>query len=157
MTGRQQGDQARLLQARQRLDKLTWVLDDAFAIPGTRFRFGLDPIIGLLPGVGDLVGAGLSMYLIAEAARLGAPKSLLVRMFGNMFTEVVIGLVPLVGDLFDFYWKANSRNRDLLIAHIDGQLRPEPVGGVKRLLLIVLVVVTLLVLFLFYQDMLGLV
>lgn len=146
----QRARQAELQQARQRLEKLTWLLDDTFTLPGTKRRFGLDPIIGLIPGFGDLVGAGLSLYVVIEAARLGAPRRLLARMLGNALLEAVIGVIPIIGDLFDFYWKANSRNRQLLEAHIDDQLQPEPP---KRSPWIPLAVVALVLslLFLFFN------
>lgn len=117
--------QAQLVQARQRLDKLTWLLDESFTLPGTNKRFGIDPILGLIPGVGDVVGAGLSLYVVAEAARLGVPRPMLGRMAVNVGVEALVGLVPVAGDLFDFYWKANSRNRALLAQHIDGELQPD--------------------------------
>lgn len=110
--------------ARQRLERLAWLLDDSIVLPGTQRRFGLDPLIGLIPGVGDIVGACLSLWLVIEAARLGAPGHLLLRMVGNVLVETIVGIVPVVGDLFDFYWKANSRNRDLLAGYIDHQLAP---------------------------------
>ena len=101
----------------RRLDKLSRLLDNAFAIPGTRFRIGLDGILGLIPGIGDATGAALSIYLIVQAARLGLPVSTLVRMVGNVALETVVGAVPIVGDIFDIVWKANIRNMALLRGH----------------------------------------
>lgn len=98
----------------RRLDKLSRLLDNAFAIPGTRFRIGLDGILGLIPGIGDATGAALSIYLIVQAARLGLPVSTLLRMVGNVALETVVGAVPIVGDVFDIAWKANIRNMALL-------------------------------------------
>lgn len=144
--------QARLQQARQRLDKLAWVLDESFSLPGTGKRFGIDPILGLIPGVGDLVGAGLSLYVIGEAARLGAPRRLLGRMLGNVLVETVVGLVPVAGDLFDFYWKANSRNRDLLAAHIDGQLQPPPEQRRSWLVSALLILIVMLLAVMLYDN-----
>lgn len=118
-------DPEKLRQARARLDRLAWLLDDSIRLPGTNRRFGLDPLIGLIPGAGDVVGAVLSLWVVAEAARLGAPRALIWRMLGNVAVEAVVGIIPLVGDLFDFVWKANSRNRDMLAAYIDQQLTPE--------------------------------
>ena len=100
-----------------RLDKLSQLLDNAFAIPGTRFRIGLDGIIGLIPGIGDAAGAVLSIYVIAQAARLGLPVSALLRMVGNVALETVVGAVPIVGDIFDIVWKANTKNMALLRRH----------------------------------------
>ncbi|MGH8585485.1 MAG: DUF4112 domain-containing protein [Gammaproteobacteria bacterium] len=101
----------------RRLDKLSRLLDNAFAIPGTRFRIGLDGILGLIPGIGDATGAVLSIYLIFQAARLGLPVSALLRMVGNVALETVVGAVPIVGDIFDIAWKANIRNMALLRGH----------------------------------------
>ena len=96
------------------LERLAWLLDSAFVVPGTRFRVGLDALIGLVPGVGDLVGAALSAYIVAAAARRGLPRSVLLRMALNVGLEALVGIVPIVGDLFDAAWKANQRNVALL-------------------------------------------
>ncbi len=93
-----------------RLRSMARVLDDLVAVPGTRWRVGLDPILGLLPGVGDAVTGSVAAYAIVVARRLGAPPSVLVRMAGNVVLDLVAGSVPLVGDLFDFGWKANRKN-----------------------------------------------
>ena len=95
------------------------LLDRAIRIPGTNIRFGLDPILGLLPGAGDLVGAGLSGYVIILAARAGASKSLLARMVANVAVDSLLGSVPALGDLFDFAWKSNTKNVDLLRDHLE--------------------------------------
>jgi hypothetical protein len=99
------------------LDWLSRLLDTAFAIPGTRYRIGLDGLFGLLPGIGDSVGAILSSYIIFVAARLGASKQVLIRMVGNVALESLIGLIPILGDIFDIAWKANVRNVALLRAN----------------------------------------
>lgn len=83
-------------------------------MPGTPFRIGLDPIIGLVPGLGDVAGAVLSGYIITIGARLGAPPLVLIRMIGNVAIDMAIGSIPLLGDLFDFGWKANTRNLALI-------------------------------------------
>ena len=97
---------------------LTRLLDSAARVPGTSFRFGLDPLLGLIPGLGDVAGAALSGYVVLLASRLGAPKSVLMRMLGNVVIDTVAGTVPLVGDLFDAGWKSNTRNLALLERHI---------------------------------------
>ena len=103
----------------RRLDRLATALDSAFAIPGLGVRFGADAILGLLPGIGDAVSLGLSSYLILEARRLGAPPVLLTRMAGNLIVDATIGAVPIAGDVFDVFFKANRRNMALLRGHIE--------------------------------------
>jgi hypothetical protein len=93
-------------------------MDDAIRIPGTPLRIGLDGILGLIPGVGDLAGGLLSIWLLVAAARLGAPPSVLARMGLNIGVDALPGVVPLLGDLFDFGWKANRRNLALLDRHL---------------------------------------
>jgi hypothetical protein len=97
----------------QRLRSLAWLLDDSIPLPGG-FRVGLDALIGLIPGLGDALGALVSAYILNEARRLGAPRSVLMRMTGNVLLETVVGAVPFAGDLFDAAFKANMRNLALL-------------------------------------------
>jgi hypothetical protein len=125
-----------------RLRTLSHLLDDSLRVPGTGFRFGLDALIGLVPGVGDATGAALSAYLLVEAGRLGAPKATLLRMAGNVALEAVVGAVPFVGDLFDAGWKANLRNLRLLEAHLANPLATERAS--RGMLLGVVAGVTLL-------------
>jgi len=110
---------------RRRLERLAWLLDSSIPIPGTRFSIGLEALIGLVPFVGDLVGVLLSATILAEAARLGAGKSVLARMAFNVALEGLVGLIPLAGDAFDAAWKANQRNVRLLGAWLDGPARAE--------------------------------
>jgi hypothetical protein len=102
----------------ERLVQLVWLLDDAFRIPGTQRRIGLDALLGLLPGGGDVVGAAVSGWIVVESARLGASPRVLARMLGNVALDALVGVVPLLGDLFDFGWKANRRNLTLLERHL---------------------------------------
>ena len=104
---------------RTRLARIAWLLDSSIPLPGTRFSIGLDAIIGLVPGFGDLVGVLLSSYIVREAAQLGAPRSVLLRMAWNVAVEGVVGMVPLFGDVFDAAWKANQRNYRLLESYLD--------------------------------------
>ena len=97
-----------------RLEAIADWLDSKFVIPGTKLRFGLDFVLGILPGVGDGVAAVPAAYLILEAQRLGAPPALLMRMGFNVLLDLAVGAIPLVGDLFDFGFKANRRNIALL-------------------------------------------
>ncbi len=102
----------------QRLRNLSRLLDNAIAIPGTNFRFGLDPILGFIPGAGDFVGTALSAYIVIEAARLGLPRDTLGKMVLNILLEGLVGTIPVVGDWFDFAWKANVKNIELIEAHL---------------------------------------
>jgi len=102
----------------RRIRRLAWLVDAAFVIPGTRFRFGLNSLIGLAPGAGDAVLGLLSAYIIYEAAQLGLPRAVLLQMVGNVVIEVVGGSIPIIGDLFDVALKANIRNLRLLERHL---------------------------------------
>lgn len=90
------------------------MLDSWFTIPGTKIKVGIDPILGLVSGVGDLAGASLSIYFMFYAAKLGAKSSILIRMFLNILADLTIGAIPVFGDIFDIAWKANLRNAILL-------------------------------------------
>jgi hypothetical protein len=96
---------------------VTRLMDTAFTIPGTNIRFGLDPILGLLPGFGDTATAIVSALLIAQSARYGVPRIILARMAGNVLVNTALGSVPLVGDAFSVWFKSNARNYDLLRRH----------------------------------------
>ena len=97
-----------------RLDALATLLDTAFVVPGTNVRFGLDGLLGLVPGIGDIVTTVMSLYIVHEARELGAPGHVIVRMMGNVALDGIVGAVPLVGDMFDVMWRANRRNMRLL-------------------------------------------
>lgn len=99
-----------------RVRALSRVLDDAVRVPGTNMRFGLDGIMGLVPGAGDLLGSALGIYALAAAAAAGAPRSLILRMAWNLTVDAVGGAVPVAGDVFDFAYKAHRRNARLLEA-----------------------------------------
>ena len=101
----------------RRLRRLAWLVDGAFRIPGLRFRFGLNSLIGLVPGGGDAVLGLISLYIVYEAYRLGVPRAKLLQMGANIGLEVVGGSVPIVGDLFDMALKANLRNIAILERH----------------------------------------
>lgn len=108
--------------ALKELETLATWFDDKFQMPGTRFRFGLDSILGLIPGVGDTVTAGVSTYLVARARKLGARKRVIVKMLKNVAVDWLVGSIPLVGDIFDFAHKANRKNIILLREEL---LRPQ--------------------------------
>lgn len=101
----------------ERLENLAHWLDSRFRIPGTDIRFGLDAVVGLLPGIGDGGTALLSFYIVHQARRIGAPLPLRIRMTGNIVLDLLTGAIPLVGDLFDLGFKANRRNVALLRKH----------------------------------------
>ncbi len=119
---------------------LARLLDDAIPIPGTSFRIGIDPLIGLVPGVGDALAALLSTWMLVLASRLGAPPGVLARIALNIAIDALVGSVPLVGDLFDFGWKANVRNLRLLEGWLD---RPGPTRRASGALVLAIAVLTL--------------
>jgi hypothetical protein len=97
----------------QRLRALAWLLDNSIPLPGG-FRIGLDALVGLVPGIGDAIGALASVFILNEARMLGAPRSVLMRMSGNVLIDTLIGAIPFAGDLFDAGFKSNLRNIALL-------------------------------------------
>ncbi len=107
-------DRARRL---ARIRRLAWLLDGALRVPGTRFRFGLNSLIGLAPAAGDAALTAISLYIIYEARQIGLPNAQLARMLGNVAIEAVAGSVPVLGDLFDVTFKANLRNIALIDAY----------------------------------------
>jgi hypothetical protein len=100
----------------RRMQFVSRLLDESVRLPGTEFRVGLDPVLGVLPGAGDAVAAGLSLYIVLESARLGVAYTTLLRMLANVALDVAVGSVPVVGVLFDAVWKANVRNVELALA-----------------------------------------
>ena len=98
---------------------MTTLLDEAFRIPGTNIKIGLDGILGLIPGVGDAITSLFGIYMLNEAKRLGLPKHKRALMVGNYALDFVGGLLPIVGDLFDFAFKANKKNLAILQKHVD--------------------------------------
>ena len=104
--------------ALERLEWLANIMDTAIVLPGN-IRIGADAVIGLLPGIGDAITTGLSLWMIKEAHALGASKHVLTRMAGNVAVDAFTGLVPVLGDAFDMFWRANRRNVRLLREHFE--------------------------------------
>jgi hypothetical protein len=128
----------------ERLRGLARFLDTAIPLPGTRFRFGFDAIIGLVPFIGDALSALFSVYIISQAARLGVPRSTLTRMIGNVGIDTLIGEIPILGDIFDAGFKSNIKNLALLESHLQQPAAARTqsrlvVGGVILALLVLVV------------------
>jgi hypothetical protein len=123
---------------------LALIMDNFLRVPGTQFRFGLDPLIGLIPGLGDTGSALISAMALIAAARRGLPKILLARMSLNILLNEAIGIIPVVGDAFSFWFKSNARNYELLRRHTGAPRRSNKsdwifVAGVLLLLVAILV------------------
>ncbi len=121
---------------------LARILDSSIPIPGTKWTIGFDPIVGLIPGIGDLIGAVLSGYIILEAARAEVPTLTLVRMLVNVGIDTMLGAVPAVGDVFDAAWKSNMKNVALLERHLAAPAREK--RNVIALTALVLIVMMLI-------------
>lgn len=104
---------------RQRIEAMERLLERGFTVPGTRYQFGLDAVVGLIPVVGDFIGAAFGAWLVWEAKNLGLPKWKLWRMTGNVAFDTAVGFVPVVGDAFDFLFRSNSRNMKIVKRHLD--------------------------------------
>jgi Domain of unknown function (DUF4112) len=109
-----------------RLEALSRLLDTAFLIPGTNQRIGIDALLGLIPGVGDLVSTALSSYIIWEARQLGLPRWKIARMVANVAADTALGAIPFAGDVFDVFFRANRRNMRIVRDHL------ERTGGLPR-------------------------
>ena len=106
--------------ARERLLRLSRLMDAAIDVPMLRTRVGLDAVLGLVPGFGDILTGAIGAYLIYEAQRLGVPRSAIVRMVANIAVDTAIGAIPLFGDVWDFFFRSNDRNMQILARHIGG-------------------------------------
>ena len=124
----------------QRLRTIATVLDDAVSVPGTRIRFGLDALLGLMPGVGDAVTGTVAAYAIVLAARLGAPPVVIARMAVNVLVDVATGTIPVLGDIFDVGWKSNRKNVQLLERY---QENPQKVSAASWVVVVVVLLVIL--------------
>ena len=99
------------------LRRLAELLDNRFVIPGTNIRFGLDPILSLVPGLGDLVSPAFAVLLLVQGLQQRVPKVVIARMLANAFIDALIGAIPVAGNIGDIFWRANARNLDLLARH----------------------------------------
>jgi hypothetical protein len=117
----------RQVQGLEALRKVAQFLDSAFVVPGTSYRFGLDPILGLVPGLGDLVSPLFTIGILWQARELALPRIVQLRMIFNVAIDSLVGAVPVLGDLFDFAWKANKMNLALLECHAQEE-RPASAG-----------------------------
>ena len=108
------------------IELIARLLDDRFRIPGTAIRFGLDGLVGLVPGIGDTATALAALYVVHRAHALGVPKPVVARMVGNVLIDMAVGSIPLLGDIFDVAFKANRRNLDLLRRNLPADPRPAP-------------------------------
>ena len=148
----------------ERLRAIARLFDQAFAVPGTKWRFGVDALFGLIPGLGDVAGALVAVYALRVARILGAPAAVQLQMLSNVALDALVGTVPLVGDLFDFAFKAQTRNLALLDAWMDTP--HETARRSRRGLLLIplailvvfmtLTIVGIWVLFLFFQWLFSL-
>jgi len=107
-------ERQRQIEVEKGLDDLAFYLDGLFRVPGTGWRFGLDALIGLIPNVGDTLTSFASFYILVAGVRYGVPKITLLRMAFNIGLDYLVGMIPFIGDAFDFVWKANKQNMDLI-------------------------------------------
>jgi hypothetical protein len=118
----------------RRIRTISTLMDQSIVLP-TGYRIGLDPLLGLLPGVGDVVSALISLYLVYEAARLGLRKRILAQMIGNIGIDTLVGSFPVLGDVFDAAWKSNMRNLRLLDRHYHPALPERSAGRIRAWML----------------------
>lgn len=107
----------------KQLDDLAWALDNYFKVPGINWRFGLDSLIGLIPGAGDILTGLLGLYIIFRAIQFRLPKVVITRMVINTLIDIVVGCIPILGDAFDFVWKSNAMNMKLFHHYVESPER----------------------------------
>jgi hypothetical protein len=135
---------SRQTQGLETLRKVAQLLDSAFAVPGTSYRVGFDPILGLVPGLGDLVSPLFTIGILWQARDVGLPRVVQLRMIFNVAIDSLLGVVPVVGDLFDFAWKSNTMNLALLELHAQEE-RPASTGDWAFVIVMVTLVVVVAV------------
>lgn len=137
----------------RRLRSLAWFLDRS--IPIGRWRIGVDPLIGMVPGAGDWIGALLSVYVFYQGARLGMSTPVLTRMAGNILIETIVGAVPVLGDMFDFAWQANTRNVALIERHYRPESHPrslEQIGWFVVVFAVLILTITAAMIYLLFKG-----
>lgn len=135
-------EERRQIEIEESLENLSHYLDGLFRIPGTGWRFGLDSLIGLVPNVGDTLTSLASFYILIAGVRYGVPKITLLRMALNIGIDYVVGSIPFVGDAFDFFWKSNQQNMDLIRERATGKDK----GKTSDYLFVGLIIVALIAL-----------
>ncbi|MDF2374607.1 MAG: DUF4112 domain-containing protein [Verrucomicrobiales bacterium] len=135
------GDSKKELLKKLRTSKrISWVLDECIRIPGTQIRFGLDPILGLIPYGGETVATIFGAFILGDAGKKGLPIKTLTKMSGNMMINAGIGWIPVVGDLFSFWFKSNTRNYRMLNTYLDSDHGEEDSGGWWPVILVISVI-----------------
>lgn len=134
----QEQQQGTNVDAEAMIEQIAWLMDRSISIGG--MRVGLDPILGLIPGIGDVFSSLISSFIIVQAHRSGVPKATVLRMMANVGIDTAVGAIPLIGDVFDFAWKANSKNLDLYRTAVRGQRSAPNDWGFLVLVLLALAV-----------------
>src|SRR5688500_5934075 len=154
-------EERKKIEVEEGLENLAHYLDGLFRIPGTGWRFGLDSLIGLIPNVGDTVTSFASFYILVAGVRYGVPKITLLRMAFNIGLDYLVGAIPFVGDAFDFFWKANKQNMDLIRERATGKNKGTLgdyifVFGIILFLIVILVCSNLVILYILSKIIQGL-
>ncbi|MBC7566188.1 MAG: DUF4112 domain-containing protein [Pedobacter sp.] len=127
------------------ISRFSYLMDEQFRFPGTKFRFGLDPILNLVPFVGDMAGLLISGGLLVATARKGASNKLVVLMSVNILLDATVGAIPVIGQIFDFFFKANTRNIKLMSAHyLENKHQGSGKNVIYLIVAILLIVITLM-------------
>ncbi|MGI4022407.1 MAG: DUF4112 domain-containing protein [Janthinobacterium lividum] len=133
------------------VERIAYLLDEKFTVPGTKFKFGIDPVINLIPVAGDISGFVVAASLVWVMARHGVSRKVLILMVLNVMLDAVIGAIPLIGQVFDFYYKSNSRNIKLLKEHYqEGKHEGSGTGVLVTIFIVLLVFFVLFLYFLYY-------
>jgi hypothetical protein len=119
-------------EAQRRLQRIAKLMDSQIRVPVIGLRFGADAVLGLVPGVGDIITGLIGAYLIYEAQRLGIPRTAVLRMIANIVFDTAVGAIPVAGDIWDFFFRANDRNMQILARHIGGLPIDVPYEATKR-------------------------